>query len=146
MYDQTVIFIGITIIVVIGTYLLFSARIPSPKVELTQEIEKALQKARPAVSQEEETYFSLLEKNAISGGPPKDGIPAIDNSEYTSTEEGDSWLLPQDIVFGIHYKGFVAAYPQRILVWHEVLNETISGENLSVTYCPLTGTWSSSNS
>jgi len=137
---KTVISIGITIIVVIGLYLLFSARTPSPKVELTQEIKKALQKARPVVSREEETYFSLLEKNAISGGPPKDGIPAIDNPEYTSIEEGDSWLLPQDIVFGINYKGFVAAYPQRILVWHEVLNETISDENLSVTYCPLTGT------
>jgi len=94
----------------------------------------------PARAPEEEKSLSLLEKNVNSGGPPKDGIPAIDKPQYTSAAEAEKWLLPEDVVFGIEYKGFVSAYPQRILVWHEIANETIGNEKISVTYCPLTGT------
>ena len=94
----------------------------------------------PARAPEEEKSLSLLEKNVTSGGPPKDGIPAIDKPQYTSAAEADKWLLPEDVVFGIEYQGFVAAFPQRILVWHEIANETIGNEKISVTYCPLTGT------
>ncbi|MEX2494779.1 MAG: DUF3179 domain-containing protein [Woeseia sp.] len=89
---------------------------------------------------EEDEFLSLLEKNIVSGGPPKDGIPAVDDPQYTSAGEADQWLVPEDIVFGIDYEGFVAAYPQRILVWHEIANELVDGEQLSITYCPLTGT------
>lgn len=75
-----------------------------------------------------------------SVGVVKDGIPAIDNPKFiipgsSVTTQLRSW----DIVFGIQYNGFVAAYPQRILVWHEVLNQEINGEKISITYCPLTG-------
>ena len=94
----------------------------------------------PARAPEEEKFLSLLEKNVTSGGPPKDGIPAIEKPQYTSAAEADKWLLPEDVVFGIEYQGFVSAYPQRILVWHEIANETIGNEKISITYCPLTGT------
>lgn len=95
---------------------------------------------RPAIAPEEDKFLSLLEKNVASGGPPKDGIPAVDKPQYTSAAEADKWLVPEDIVFGIEYKGVVAAYPQRILVWHEIANDTAGGERISITYCPLTGT------
>lgn len=94
----------------------------------------------PFVAQEKESYYELLKNNMQSGGPPKDGIPAIDNPVYISAEEADQWLLLNDVVFGLNVNNFVAAYPQRILVWHEVLNEKINGENIAITYCPLTGT------
>jgi len=94
----------------------------------------------PARAPEEEKFLSLLEKNVTSGGPPKDGIPAIDKPQYTSAAEADKWLQSDDVVFGIEHNGLVAAYPQRILVWHEIANETIGIEKISVTYCPLTGT------
>jgi hypothetical protein len=100
----------------------------------------ATQRAGPALSPDEEKFLSLLQRNVASGGPPKDGIPAIEKPQYTSAAEGDKWLLPEDVVFGIDYGGVVAAYPQRILVWHEIVNETLRGENVSITYCPLTGT------
>lgn len=84
--------------------------------------------------------LSWLAQNAVSGGPPKDGIPAIDEPAYTSAEQAEEWLLPNDVVFGVVYGDFIAAYPQRILVWHEIANEQVGGQQLSVTYCPLTGT------
>lgn len=93
-----------------------------------------------ALSPEEEKFLALLKEKVESGGPPKDGIPAIDRPQYTSTAEAEQWLLPEDIVFGVDYKGLVAAYPQRILVWHEIANETLGVERISITYCPLTGT------
>lgn len=98
------------------------------------------QKAGPVLSADEEKFLSLLQKNVASGGPPKDGIPAIDKPRYTNAAEADKWLLPEDVVLGIDYQGLVAAYPQRILVWHEIANETIGNEKISITYCPLTGT------
>ncbi|OGA62897.1 MAG: hypothetical protein A3G81_13365 [Betaproteobacteria bacterium RIFCSPLOWO2_12_FULL_65_14] len=99
----------------------------------------AAQKAG-ALSPEEDKFLSLLQENVASGGPPKDGIPAIDKPQYTSAAEADQWLSPEDVVFGVNHAGLVAAYPQRILVWHEIANETLGGEKLSITYCPLTGT------
>jgi hypothetical protein len=98
------------------------------------------QKAAPALPADEESFLSLLQKNVASGGPPKDGIPAIEKPQYTSAAEADKWLVPEDVVFGVDYGGLIAAYPQRILVWHEIANETLEAEKISVTYCPLTGT------
>ena len=88
----------------------------------------------------EDKFLTLLEQNIASGGPPKDGIPAIDKPQYTDAAEADHWLTAEDVVFGVDHAGLVAAYPQRILVWHEIANDTVGGEKISVTYCPLTGT------
>lgn len=77
--------------------------------------------------------------NVISGGPPKDGIPPIERPKYVSAAEADKFLQRDDVVFGLDYRGEVKAFPQIILVWHEIVNEEVAGEKLSVTYCPLTG-------
>jgi len=79
-----------------------------------------------------------LESNAQSGGPPKDGIPSIDAPSFVPAESAS--LADGDVVFGLERNGEVKAYPQRILVHHEICNDTVGGENVSVTYCPLTGT------
>lgn len=76
----------------------------------------------------------------LSGGPGKDGIPAIDDPKFWSADEADSYLDDGDVVFGLVEKGVARAYPQRILVWHEIVNDAIGGVGLAVTYCPLTGT------
>lgn len=81
-----------------------------------------------------------LRQQARSGGPPKDGIPSIDNPKFITASEADTNLDPGDIVFGVARNGVVKAYPQNILVHHEIVNDVIGGEPVSVTYCPLTGT------
>lgn len=87
----------------------------------------------------ENDYLESFNSNIVTGGPPKDGIPSIDRPKFISRQEADSFLRPEDIVFGIAFGGVVRAYPQRILVWHEIVNDMLGGEPISITYCPLTG-------
>ena len=93
----------------------------------------------PAVSDNtiDSQGLDTIAENIVSGGPPKDGIPPIDKPRYVSAEEVN-FLEDSDIVFGVNYKGFIAAYPQKIVVWHEIINDEF-GEKVSLTYCPLTG-------
>jgi hypothetical protein len=80
-----------------------------------------------------------ITSEAESGGPPKDGIPAIDDPSFVTAEEA-TFLESADVVFGLRHEGTVRAYPQRILVQHEICNDTVAGTPIAVTYCPLTGT------
>lgn len=75
-----------------------------------------------------------------SGGPGKDGIPSIDEPSFQSAEAAAQTLDDGDIVIGVYRNGEARAYPQKILVWHEIVNDEIGGDSLAVTYCPLTGT------
>jgi hypothetical protein len=84
--------------------------------------------------------YSQLRDRTRSGGPPKDGIPSVDEPRFWSADEADDFLAPGDVVFGVAGEEDVKAYPQRILVWHEITNDVVDGEPVSVTYCPLTGT------
>ena len=88
------------------------------------------------LSASHETYAAFM----LSGGPGKDGIPAIDSPRFTDAASANGFLDPQDIVFGVFHQGQARAYPQRILVWHEIVNDTLGGDGLSITYCPLTAT------
>jgi hypothetical protein len=77
---------------------------------------------------------------AVSGGPSKDGIPSIDTPRFVSAGEVADRIDPGDPVFGLARGGEVKAYPQSILVSHEICNDVVGGTPVSVTYCPLTGT------
>ena len=74
----------------------------------------------------------------MSGGPPPDGIPSIDDPTFLPA--GEHSLDPDDKVIGLVYDGVVRAYPHNIMVLHEIVNHDIGGENIAVTYCPLTAT------
>lgn len=76
--------------------------------------------------------------NVRSGGPPPDGIPSIDEPAFVPAGQAD-FLRDDDIVFGLLVDGQPRAYPQLVLVWHEIVNDVAAGEPISVTYCPLTG-------
>lgn len=80
-----------------------------------------------------------LESLAVSGGPPKDGIPSIDDPSFVGPGDAD-FLNPGDPVFGVARNGVVKAYPQKILVQHEIVNDRLDDLPVAVTYCPLTGT------
>lgn len=71
----------------------------------------------------------------LGGGPGKDGIPSIDDPKFESA--GDSSLDDDDIGIGITHNGETHFYPFQILVWHEIVNDTVGGDPLLVTYCPL---------
>jgi hypothetical protein len=79
-------------------------------------------------------------RDNIRTGAAKDGIPSIDAPVFRDAESADAFLDDRDRVIGIYMNGEARAYPQRILVWHEIVNDTIDGDPVSITYCPLTGT------
>ena len=80
-----------------------------------------------------------LRETAQSGGPPKDGIPSVDDPSFVDPGGAD-FLESGDPVFGVVRDGTAKAYPQKILVSHEIVNDSLAGTPVSVTYCPLTGT------
>jgi hypothetical protein len=82
---------------------------------------------------------SALRDESQSGGPAKDGIPSIDEPAFVGADEAE-FLSGVDVVFGVVHDGVVKAYSQRILAQHEIVNDTVAGDPVAVTYCPLTGT------
>lgn len=82
---------------------------------------------------------SIKRDEILSGGPPRDGIPSIDRPEFIDVSKVD-YLRDNDIVIGLVRGDIARAYPTRILIWHEIVNDVIGGDAVAVTYCPLCGT------
>ena len=75
-----------------------------------------------------------------SGGPSKDGIPAIDFPEFISVEDADEWLADVEPVIFVQVGEDARAYPIQILIWHEIVNDTVGDLPLTITFCPLCNT------
>jgi hypothetical protein len=73
----------------------------------------------------------------LSGGPPQDGIPSIDNPKFHSVQEADEILEDSELVLGLNINGDIRVYPLQILVWHEIVNDVVGDQPVAVTYCPL---------
>ncbi len=71
------------------------------------------------------------------GGPPKDGIPSIDAPRFVAVGEIAGDLEPGEPVMSVVLGDDARAYPLRILMWHEIVNDTVNGVPIAVTYCPL---------
>lgn len=78
-------------------------------------------------------------REIMKGGPPRDGIPAIDRPRYRSADQV-RYLNDDDLVLGLVHNGVAKAYPTRVLVWHEIVNTDFNGDPVVVTFCPLCGT------
>ncbi len=72
----------------------------------------------------------------ISGGPPPDGIPPIDDPQFLAVAEVD-FLADEEPVVVLSLDGDTRAYPVQILTWHEIVNDVVAGRPVVVTYCPL---------
>ena len=72
------------------------------------------------------------------GGPPRDGIPSLDNPTLVAAEKA-GYLGGKDRVLGISIDGVAHAYPIRILNYHEIVNDIVGGTSVVITYCPLCG-------
>lgn len=74
----------------------------------------------------------------LPGGPPRDGIPAIDSPKFIRADRAD-YLWGSDRVLGLRRHGITRAYPIAILNWHEIVNDRVDGESIALSYCPLCG-------
>jgi hypothetical protein len=73
----------------------------------------------------------------LSGGPPRDGIPSIDEPKFVDLEEADGWLVGNEPVIALEINGDARAYPLQILTWHEIVNDVVGEVPVIVTFCPL---------
>ena len=74
----------------------------------------------------------------LSGGPPRDGIPSIDDPHFEVV--GDMELAANEPVLSVGVGDDARAYPLRILMWHEIVNDQVGGVPLTITFCPLCNT------
>lgn len=72
----------------------------------------------------------------MSGGPPRDGIPSIDEPAFLPVDQA-SGLDDKEPVMSVVINGEARAYPLRVMIWHEIVNDTLGGRAIAVTYCPL---------
>ncbi|RMH15723.1 MAG: DUF3179 domain-containing protein [Gammaproteobacteria bacterium] len=75
----------------------------------------------------------------LRGGPPRDGIPAIDRPEFIKRSEA-TYLKDNDRILGLSLNGTRKAYPIAIMNWHEIVNDRFGRQSVAITYCPLCGT------
>jgi hypothetical protein len=73
----------------------------------------------------------------LSGGPPPDGIPPLDDPAFDSLESGDAWLAAVQPVLALEINGDARAYPLAILTRHEIVNDEVGGVPVAATFCPL---------
>ncbi len=83
-------------------------------------------------------YSRINLAQLLDGGPPKNGIPSIDNPKFDTAKT--TAFSANETVIGIEINGEAVAYPFGIMNWHEIVNDTVGGVNITVTYCPLCDT------
>ncbi len=76
----------------------------------------------------------------VSGGPPKDGIPALDRPRFETVPQAGKWLEHREPVVVVDIGTDARAYPLQILIWHEIVNDEVGGTPVAVTFCPLCNT------
>ncbi len=83
---------------------------------------------------------SIPYSDVLSGGPPKDGIPAIDEPSYVSIEDANKWIDDREPIIAVEVDSEARAYPLQILTWHEIVNDELNGKPLVISFCPLCNT------
>lgn len=124
--------------VVVGAVALYATTRPeSPRLS-TETVIDYVDSAR-TVQTTDGVMHSIPLDDILSGGPGKDGIPSIDAPKFLVASAA-TYLDDSDPGVGLTVEGESRFYPYRVLVWHEIVNDTIQGEPVLVTYCPLCAT------
>lgn len=80
------------------------------------------------------TRATIAFDEIMTGGPPKDGIPSIDDPQFESVADADEWLDELEAVQVVDINGDARAYPVQVMVWHELVNDTVGGEPVVITF------------
>ena len=63
-----------------------------------------------------------------------DAIPAILDPEFVSVDEADDWMDSDELVLGLSIDGDSRAYSVPMLSSHEIVNDTVGGRKIAVTW------------
>ena len=129
------------------TTIVSGSSTPDSEESITDEIDsEALLGSQDVMEKGTTSTLTIMETNGLkhvipldkikSGGPPKDGIPSIDDPKFAEVQ-GSQFVRDSDVVIGLEINGDARAYPLFILVWHEIVNDNVGGVPVAVTYCPL---------
>lgn len=77
-------------------------------------------------------------EEVVWGGVPLEGIPALDRPASVPASRA-VWMTDAEQVFGVSLSGQARAYPLRIVGWHEMVNDVVGGEPVTLSYCTLCG-------
>ncbi len=128
-------------------FLLFQSRSGTPVASGGENVAALEDRATPsqpvpagwtrAFSKTDFSKSSVDFAEIMSGGPPRDGIPSIENPSFSTIAEAADDIAATEPVVSIQINGEARAYPLAILMWHEIVNDEIAGVPIAVTYCPL---------
>jgi hypothetical protein len=120
-----------------GTYLILGAMLGLSGCGTTETLQPLDLQCSIPESEMFSTTAVIFETDA--GGPGRDGIRALDFPQYVETGSSSGAISEHSRVLGIVHDGVAAAYPIVLLWWHEIVNDTVGGLPVLVSYCPLTG-------
>jgi len=109
-------------------------------VPLPPEIPDEIMNSSRPISITNGVKHSVPLADILSGGPPKDGIPPIDKPKFVSIDEANKEIEDDGLGIAVSFGGVERFYPNQITVWHEIVNDTVGGQPVLVSYCPLCGT------
>jgi hypothetical protein len=112
--------------------LLVTAALCPPAMAQRQDVSALLQQFDT-----DRSKYNIDVSELQAGGPPKDGIPSIDDPSFVPPEAARSWIDPQEPVIALEISGAARAYPLQILTFHEIVNDRLGGVPVAVTFCPL---------
>ena len=115
------------------------AATPEPTLAQEEEWRRALRASGIGIGPWETDFSksSVDFDEIMSGGPPRDGIPPLDEPTFNTAEEADAWLDPLEPVVFFENDGDARAYPLQVMTWHEIVNDEVGGLSVCVTFCPL---------
>lgn len=100
------------------------------------EFEKESSKSTPTILETNGVKHLIPLDKIKGGGPPKDGIPSIDDPKFAEIQDS-LFVSDSDVVIGLEINGDARAYPLFIMVWHEIVNDNVGQVPVAITYCPL---------
>ena len=83
---------------------------------------------------------SISMDSVVSGGPPRDAIAPVDAPRILPLNSSAPEVLAieaREPVLSLMLNGEARTYPLRFLIWHEIVNDTLGGEKIVATFCPL---------
>lgn len=132
--------IAFAIIALILLAVIAGRQLTTPKVKLPKgqtTTESITRETTRKVFVTDNTRHTIPLNEIIGGGPPKDGIPSIDDPKFVSVKNAESFLADAEPGIAVSHEEIDRFYPYQILVWHEIVNDAYNGKRVLVTYCPL---------
>lgn len=123
---------------------------PTPQAPATAPSASPTVTTRPTPTHEEEDYGARLVRQGGWAtnirkrtvplqevkflGLLRDQIPPIDKPQFETPQQAQGWLEADEPVLALEIKGDARAYPLRILLYHEIVNDQVGGEPVAITY------------